>query len=132
MSNLPASVPARVQSELEHEGCREMPGRTRGETCVLRGASRKFSHRNALLSMANHAALVSMLATHQLMDDAVRMYGVSRYSPDLPTAPASDLTKPSVVSAVDKSSQVDDGSHSNLEVYCRWVPLHRHNDELRT
>ena len=67
-SKPPPSVPVRIQSELEHEGYREMPGRTRGETRALREASREFSHRQGLVSMADHAALVSMLATRQSID----------------------------------------------------------------
>lgn len=48
-----------------------MPGRTRGETRVLRDASRKFCHRHGLLSLADHAALVSMLATQKSINEAV-------------------------------------------------------------
>ena len=71
-----------------------MPGRTRGETRALRNASREFSHRHGLLSMADHATLVSMLAARQSINEAVRMHSALRDSPDLPTSIASDLTTP--------------------------------------
>ena len=85
-----------------------MPGRKRGET----RASREFSHRQGLLSMADHAGLVSMLATRRSVDEAINMHSASKTSPDLPTAPASALTTPTNISDVDKSPQAYVWRHS--------------------
>lgn len=54
-----------------------MPGRTRGETCALRDASREFSHRHGFLSVADHAALTF----RQSIDEAVRMHSAPKDSP---------------------------------------------------
>ena len=51
-SNSPAPIPPRVSRELEHEEYVEMPGRTRAETCALRGASREYA-----LAMVYHCTM---------------------------------------------------------------------------
>lgn len=48
-----------------------------------------------------------MLAIRESIDDAVRMHCAPKDTPDLPTAPASDLTTPNNVSDVDKSPHAD-------------------------
>ena len=58
-------------------------------------------------SMADHAALVSMLATRQSIDEAIRIHSVSRESPNVPTVLACDLITPNSVSDVNKSPQAD-------------------------
>lgn len=42
--------------------------------------------------MADHAALMTMLATRQSIDEAVRMHNAPKDSTVLPTAPTSDRT----------------------------------------
>ena len=88
-SNSPAPIPPRVSRELEHEGYVEIPGRTRGETRVLRDASRECAHRHGI--PLDHAAMVSMLAKGEATNEIVRQHGASKDSPDLPTAHASNL-----------------------------------------
>ena len=109
-SNSPAPIPPSVSRELDHEGYVEMPGRTRGETRVLRDASREYVYRHGIPS--DHAAMVSMLAKGEVTDEIVHQHGASRDSPNLPTAHASDLTTPNNVSDVEKSPHADIWRHS--------------------
>ena len=74
----------------------EMPGRTRGETRLLRDARREYAHRRGL--PLDHAGLVSMLGEGEAIHEIVRQHGAS---PDLPTARASDLHTPTGVSEVE-------------------------------
>ena len=69
-----------------------MPGRTRGGTHALRGVSREYAHRHGL--PLDHAAMVSMLAKGESINEIVHQHGASKVSPDLPTAHASDLLTP--------------------------------------
>ena len=88
-----------------------MPGRTRGETRALPDASRGNAHRYG--KPLDHAAImVSMLAKGEATSEIVRQYGVSKDSPDLPTAHASDLPTPNNVSDVEKSPHADIWRHS--------------------
>ena len=59
----------------------EMPGRTRGETRVLRDASREYAHRHGL--PLDHAAMASMLEKGEAVHKIVHEHGVS---PGPPTA----------------------------------------------
>ena len=72
-SNFPAPIPSRVSRELEHEGYVEMTGRTRGETRVLRDASRDYAHRYSI--PLDHEAMVSMLAKGEATNEMVRQHG---------------------------------------------------------
>ena len=126
-SNSPAPIPQRVSRELEHEGYVEIPGRTRGESRVLRDASRDYAHRHGIA--LDHAALVSMLAKGEATNEIVRQHGASKDSPDLPTAHASDSPTPNNVSDVEKSPHTDIWRHSpctrNSMVFYRQVPSRR-------
>lgn len=48
-----APILAHVRRELEHKGSQEMPGNICGKYRALRDASREFSHRHGLLSIAD-------------------------------------------------------------------------------
>ena len=63
MSNSPAPIPPRISRKLQYEGYVEMPGRVRGETRVLRDASREHAHRYGL--PLGHAAMVFMPLWYQ-------------------------------------------------------------------
>ena len=76
----------------------EIPGRTRGETRVVRDASRDYAHRHGI--PLDHAAMVSMMAKGEATNEIVGQHGASKDSPDLPTAYASDLPTPDNVSDV--------------------------------
>ena len=104
-SNSPAPIPPRVSRELEHEGYVEMPGRTRGETRVLRDVSRDYDHRYGL--PMDHAVMLSMLATRESINKIVRQHSAPKESPDLPTAHIPGISKPSSVSDVEESPHVD-------------------------
>ena len=96
----------------------EMPGRTRGETRALRNASRDYAHRYGI--PLDHAAMVSLLAKGEAINEIVRQHGASKDSPDLPTAHASDLPTahasdlptPNNVSNEEKSPHADIWRHS--------------------
>ena len=88
----------------------EMPGRTRGETRVLRDASREYAHHHGI--PLDHAAMVSMLAKGEATNEIVRQRDASKNSPDLPTAQTSDLSTPNNVSDVEKSPHADIWRHS--------------------
>ena len=88
----------------------EIPGRTRGETRVVRDASRDYAHRHGI--PLNHAAMVSMMAKGEATNEIVCQHGASKDSPDLPTAYASDLPTPNNVSDVEKSPHADIWRHS--------------------
>lgn len=92
LSNSPAPIPASVQRELEHEGCyKNAGGNTRGISCPVRCIT-EFPPRYGLLSTTNHAAIVSMLATRQSIDEDIRMLSAPyHHSSDHMTVPASDL-----------------------------------------
>ena len=96
----PAPIPPRVGRDIKNEGHVEMPGRTRGETRVMRDALQEYAHRHGVLSTMEHAALVSMLATRGSTNKIVRQHSAPKDSPDLPTAHIPDISKPSSVSGV--------------------------------
>ena len=96
----PAPIPPRVGRDIKNEGHVEMPGRTRGETRVMRDALQEYAHRHGVLSTMEHAALVSMLATRESTNKIVRQHSAPKDSPDLPTAHIPDISKPSSVSGV--------------------------------
>ena len=108
-SNPLAPILPRVSRELEHEGCVEMPGRTRGETRALRDASREYAHHHGII--LDHAAMVSMLAKGEATNEIVHQHGASKNSSDLPSAHASDLPTPNNVPDVEKSSHADIWRH---------------------
>ena len=95
-----AAIPSRVGRDIKNEGHVEMPGRTRGETRVMRDALQEYAHRHGVLSTMEHAALVSMLATRESTNKIVRQHNAPKDSPDLPTAHIPDISKPSRVSGV--------------------------------
>ena len=97
-----------------------MPGRTRGETCALRDASRDYAHRHGI--PLGHATMVS--AKVEATNEIVRQHGASKDSPDLPTAHASDLPTPNNGSDVEKSPHADIWRHSMHEEF-RQVPSRR-------
>ena len=76
-----------------------MPGKTHGETRTLCDASREYAHHHGL--PLDHAAMVSMLAKGEATNKTVHRHGASKYSPDLPTAHASDLPTLNKVSNVE-------------------------------
>ena len=84
-----------------------MPGRTRGETRVMRDALQEYAHRYGVLSTMEHAALVSMLATRESTNKIVRQHSTPKDSPDLPTAHILDISKLSSVSDVEESPHID-------------------------
>ena len=96
----PGSDPPRVGRDIKNEGRVEMPGKTRGETRVMRDALQEYAHRHGVLSTMEHAALVSMLANRESTNKIVRQYSAPKESPDLPTAHIPDISKPISVSGV--------------------------------
>ena len=96
----PAPIPPRVGRDIKNEGNVEMPGRTRGETRIMRDALQEYAHRHGVLSTMEHAALVSMLATRESANKIFRQHSAPKDSPDLPTAHIPDISKPSSVSEV--------------------------------
>ena len=102
-SQPPAPIPPHVGREQQHEGYEEMSGRSRGQTQATREASREHAHHYGLLSTLDHAALVSMLANRESIDEAVQNHSPSKDSPDMPTAHASDLHTPTSVSEAEAS-----------------------------
>ena len=96
----PAPIPPRVGRDIKNEGHVEMPGRTRGETCVMRDALQEYAHRHGVLSTMEHAALVSMLAIRESTNKIVRQHSAPKDSPGLPTAHIPDISKPSSGSGV--------------------------------
>ena len=96
-----------------------MPGRTRGETRVLRDASRDYAYCHG--TPLGHAAIVSMLAKGEATNEIVRQHGASIDSPGLPTAHASDLPTPNNVSDVEKSPHADIWRYSMRQEFgCRF------------
>ena len=96
----PAPIPPRVGRDIKNEGHVEMPGRTRGETRVMRDALQEYAHRHGVLSTMEHAALVSMLATRESTNKIVRQHSAPEDSPDLPTAHTPDISKSSNIPGV--------------------------------
>ena len=96
----PALIPPRVGRDIKNEGYVEIPGRTRGETRVMRDALQGYAHRHDVLSTMELAALVSMLATRESTNKIVRQHSAPKDSPDLPTAHIPGFSKPSSVSGV--------------------------------
>ena len=96
----PAPIPPRVGRDIKNEGHVEMPGMTRGETRVMRDALQEYAHRHGVLSTMEHAALLSMLATHESTNKIVRQHSALKDSPDLATAHIPDISKPSSVSGL--------------------------------
>ena len=92
---------------MKNVGYREMPEKTRGETRAMRDASREYAHCHGLLSMVEHAALVSMLATRESTNKPVRQHSAPKDTPDLPTAHIPNLYTPSSVLDVEESPHVD-------------------------
>ena len=84
-----------------------MPGWTRGQTRAMREASREYAHHHRLLSTLDHATLVSILTKRESIDEAVRIRSPSRDSPDMPTAPASDLHTPTSVPETEASPHTE-------------------------
>ena len=94
----PAPIPPRVGRDIKKsEGYVEMPGRTRGETRVMRDALQEYAHRHGILSTMEHAALVSMLATRESTNKIVHQHSAPQDLPDLPTAHIPDISKSSNV-----------------------------------
>ena len=110
MSNSPAPAPLRVRHELEYEGYVEIPGRTRGETRALRDASRDYAHQHGL--PLDHAAMVSVLAKDEAINQIFRQHGASKVTPDLPKAHSSGLHTPNNASDVEKSPHANIWRHS--------------------
>ena len=79
-----------------------MHERTCGETCALRDASREYAHRHSLA--LDHAALVSVLGKGEAIHEIVRQHGAS---PDLPTAHASNLFTPTIISEAKASPHAE-------------------------
>ena len=125
-SNSPAPIPRRVNRKLEYEGYVEMPGRTRGETRVLRDASREYAPRHGL--SLNHGAVASILAKGEATNEIVCQHGASKDSPDLSTA-QSDLPTLNNVSDVEKSPHAETYSDTprtrNSMVFYKKVPSRR-------
>ena len=96
----PAPIPPRVGRDIKNEGHVEMPGRTRGETRVMRDALQEYAHRHGVLSTMEHTALVSMLATRESTNKIVRQHSVPKDSRDLPPAHIPDISKSSNVPGV--------------------------------
>ena len=93
----PAPIPPRVGRDIKNEGYVEMPGRTRGETRVMRDALQECAHRHGVLSTMEHTALVSMLATRESTIKIVHQHSAPQDLPDLPTAHIPDISKSSNV-----------------------------------
>ena len=102
-----ALIPPRVNPDLHHGGHEEMPGRTRRKTCAMRDVSRKYAHRHGLLLTMDRAALVSMLAIRESIDEDNRNDSSSNESPDMATAPASEIHTPTSVSEAEASQHTD-------------------------
>ena len=97
-----APIPPRAGRDIKNEGHVEMPGRTRGETRVMRDALQQYAHRHGvLLWTMEHAALVSTLETRESINKIVRQHSAPKNSPDLPTAHIPDFSKPISVSGVE-------------------------------
>ena len=90
------SIRDRVVRELGHEGDVRMPGRTRGETGVMRESPRS-------MSLMSHAVLAQGIATREAFDEAVREHELPPPDADLPTAPVSDVSTPSTVAEAESS-----------------------------
>ena len=95
--NPPAPIPPRVGRDIKNERHVEMPGRTRGETRVMRDALQEYAHCHGVLSTMEHAALVSMLATRESTNKIVHQHSAPLDLPDLPTAHIPDISKSSNV-----------------------------------
>ena len=93
----PAPIPQRVGRDIKNEEHVEMPGRTRGETRVMRDALQEYAHRHGILSTTEHAALVLMLATRESTNKIVHQHSAPQDLPDLPTAHIPDISKSSNV-----------------------------------
>ena len=96
----PAPIPPHVGRDIKKEGHVEMPGRTRGETRVMRDALKEYAHHHGVLSTMEHAALVSMLATRESTNKIVRQHSAPKDSPDMPTAHIPNISKSSNVPGV--------------------------------
>ena len=96
LSNLPASIPDRIDRKLGHEADVRMPGRMRGESRAMRD-----SHHS--MSMMPHASLAQRLATREVSDEAFREHDLPKAEIDLPTIPASDLPTPSTIAQAEAS-----------------------------
>ena len=60
----------------------------------------------------DHAALVSMLATRESIDEAIRNHSPPSESLDMPTAPVSEIHTPTSVSEAEASPHADIWRHS--------------------
>ena len=96
----PAPIPPRVGRDIKNEGHVEMPGRTCGETRVMRDALQGYAHRHGVLSTMEHATLVSMLATRESTNKIVHQHSAPKDLPDLPTAHIPDISKSSNVPGI--------------------------------
>ena len=93
----PAPIPPRVGRDIKNEEHVEMPGRTRGETRVMRDALQEYAHRHGVMSTIEHTALVSMLATRESTNKIVHQHSAPQDLPDPPTAHIPDISKSSNV-----------------------------------
>ena len=101
-----------------------MPGRTRGDTRAMRDTLQEYAHRHDVLSMVEHAALDSILATRESTNNIVRrQHSSPKDSPDLPTAHIPYISKPSSVSDVEESPHVDWRHPMNASGVVTWVFL---------
>ena len=91
-----APLPDRVARELRHETDIHMLGRTRGETRAMRESPRN-------MGLMSHAALAQGIATREAFDEAFREHELPPPDPDLPTAPASDVSTPSTFAEAESS-----------------------------
>ena len=91
-----ASIPDRVVRELGHDTDVRMSGRTRGETRAMRDSSHN-------MGLVSHAAWAQGLATREVFDEKFREHELPPPDADLPTAPASDLPTPSIVTEAESS-----------------------------
>ena len=107
ISKPPAPVSPCVGHELQHEGHKKMPGQTCHQTPSRREALRAHAPRHGLLSKMGHTALVSMLASRESIDEAIRNHSPSKDSPDRPTAHPSDLRTPTCVSEMEASPRAE-------------------------
>ena len=77
----------------------------------MRDASWEYAHLHDFL-LTKDAALVSMLATRESIDEAIRNHYPPNESPDMPTATASEIHTPTNVSEAEASPHADIWRHS--------------------
>ena len=77
----------------------------------MHDASREYAYHHGILSMMDHAALVSMLAKGESNNEAVRQLSTFKDLPDLPTAHESVLATPKSVSDIELLPHADVWRH---------------------